>query len=79
MSNRDYSALGLPRTIPGAFGIARHAIDKYLRPHWALLPPKLAKKVSEVYTSGDSLTITIADMDSLSDEAWALVQQEMQK
>jgi len=25
------------------------------------------------------LTITIADMDSLSDEAWAVVEKEMQK
>lgn len=72
---RDYSGLELPYTIPSF--LVRWAIDKYLRPDWHLLTPRLAKKASDAYIKEESLTITAADLDQLSDEAWAVVKKKL--
>lgn len=75
--SRDYSDFELPYTIPSF--LIRWAVDKYIRPDWDLLSPELAQKVSDAYTAADSLTITEADLDGLSDDAWSVLKEKLGK
>lgn len=69
---RQYS-FPLPVTVP-AFAI-NYAVDRLQSAAvWHDIPSALKKKIADAQRSSSSLLITRADLDSLSDHAWSIVE-----
>lgn len=73
--SRDYSQIQLPYTIPNwKLGFALG----YIRPYWDRLPAGFLHKFNDAYnTRGKDLVITKADLDTLSDEMWTVLQSKL--
>ena len=75
MPDRTYS-FALPVTIPGFYVpvIGQKIINDGL---WGHVPHALQVKIHNAWAAGAPLALTKADLDSISDADWAVVQRNL--